>query len=194
MIETIAAILFRFITDLVALSSAGGWVFWTLVILAFGIIYSIFTVTGAMTWRETTVLTSQQWRQLFRDWREHLPLIDQVRETIGTIGSTAMQEIEQALFAKARRRIPFAFVLAGLAPLIGLLGTVSGMMATFRGMASDTRTAPIETISSGISEALITTQTGLMIAVPAFVICTFLNSRLKQRELIFRRIEAEILG
>jgi len=101
--------------------------------------------------------------------------------------------LEQSLFAKARRRIPFAFVLIGTAPLVGLLGTVSGMMNTFQGMASQNANAPIETISRGISEALITTQTGLIIGIPAFIACTILKGRLDQCVLAYRRIEAELL-
>ncbi|MFT6862677.1 MAG: biopolymer transport protein ExbB [Akkermansiaceae bacterium] len=65
------------------------------------------------------------------------------------------------------RRIPFLGVLIGAAPLLGLLGTVSGMLVTFSGMSSQGSRAPIDTISTGISQALITTQAGLVIAIPA---------------------------
>ncbi|MEM7601053.1 MAG: MotA/TolQ/ExbB proton channel family protein, partial [Verrucomicrobiota bacterium] len=69
--------------------------------------------------------------------------------------------------ARVSRRIDFCFVLIGAAPLVGLLGTVSGMLATFSGLAISSGSAPVETISAGISRALITTQTGLVIAVPS---------------------------
>ncbi len=92
---------------------------------------------------------------------------------------TAHPETSEADLAKASRRIHFAFVLIGVAPLIGLLGTVSGMFATFHGMASSAAAAPMDAISNGISEALITTQTGLIIAVPTFIVCTILKGRLK---------------
>lgn len=65
------------------------------------------------------------------------------------------------------RRIPFLTVLISAAPLLGLLGTVAGMLITFQGMAGASEGAPIDTISTGISKALLTTQAGLVIAVPA---------------------------
>lgn len=79
--------------------------------------------------------------------------------------------------ARVLRRLDFCFVLIGAAPLVGLLGTVSGMLATFSGLAVSSGAAPIETISDGISRALITTQTGLVIAVPTFIVCTLLKKR-----------------
>lgn len=183
----------RFLTDLQAISSEGGWVFWVLIGLAFLITFSMLTICSAMSWRETNVLNSQQWRRLFGNWKNERLLVDRIRTNLNGSPSRELEAIEHTLFAKARRRLPFAFVLIGTAPLIGLLGTVSGMMNTFHGMASNTANAPIETISRGISEALITTQTGLIIGVPAFVVCSFLKSRLNQCELTFRRIEAEVL-
>jgi biopolymer transport protein ExbB len=56
-------------------------------------------------------------------------------------------------------------VLAAVAPLLGLLGTVTGMIATFQSIALY-GTANPSLLSNGISEALITTQLGLVVAVP----------------------------
>lgn len=79
-----------------------------------------------------------------------------------------------------KRRIDFCFVLIGAAPLIGLLGTVAGMLKTFSGLArAGAAAAPVDAISNGISEALITTQTGLVIAVPTLIVCTMLNLRFR---------------
>jgi biopolymer transport protein ExbB/TolQ len=76
-----------------------------------------------------------------------------------------------------QRRIPFLTVLISAAPLLGLLGTVAGMLMTFQGMADAGSGAPIDTISTGISKALVTTQAGLVIAVPA----AFLLALVKRR-------------
>ncbi len=187
------SIVSRFITDLEKLSHEGGWIFWALVLLAFGIALSMLNIWNSMNWRDTANLTGNQWRRLFKNWRAETSLIEKLRSSVAKVGPGGMEEIEQRLFGKARRRIPYAFVLIGTAPLVGLLGTVSGMMSSFQGMASASTTAPVETISRGISEALITTQTGLIIGVPTFVVCTFLKSRFDQCVLTFRRIEAEVL-
>lgn len=79
--------------------------------------------------------------------------------------------------AWVERRLPFIGVLAGAAPLAGLLGTVSGMLVTFAGLATSTAAQPIDKISVGISEALITTQAGLLIAIPAAFLLALLRKQ-----------------
>lgn len=79
--------------------------------------------------------------------------------------------------AWVERRLPFIGVLAGAAPLAGLLGTVSGMLVTFAGLATSSQAQPIDRISVGISEALITTQAGLLIAIPAAFLLALLRSQ-----------------
>jgi len=66
-------------------------------------------------------------------------------------------------------------VLIGAAPLLGLLGTVAGMLVTFGGMASAAKGEPIDKISAGISKAMVTTQTGLVIAIPAAFLLALLR-------------------
>lgn len=67
-------------------------------------------------------------------------------------------------------------MLAGIAPLLGLLGTVGGMIKTFTVIA-EFGTGNAKALAGGISEALLTTQTGLVIAVPGLFMATFLARR-----------------
>ena len=67
-------------------------------------------------------------------------------------------------------------VLAAVAPLFGLLGTVTGMIATFDVLAVF-GTGNSKAMAGGISEALITTQTGLLLAVPGLYMKNFLSRR-----------------
>lgn len=67
-------------------------------------------------------------------------------------------------------------VLAAMAPLLGLLGTVTGMITTFD-VLSIYGTGNIRAVAGGISEALITTQTGLMIAIPGMCMKGILERR-----------------
>ncbi len=67
-------------------------------------------------------------------------------------------------------------VLAAAAPLLGLLGTVTGMITTFDVLAVY-GTGNAQAMAGGISEALITTQTGLLVAIPGFYMQGFLNRR-----------------
>lgn len=67
-------------------------------------------------------------------------------------------------------------VLAAIAPFLGLLGTVTGMIATFDVLAIF-GTGNSKAMAGGISEALITTQTGLLLAVPGLYMKNFLSRR-----------------
>ena len=67
-------------------------------------------------------------------------------------------------------------VLAAIAPLLGLLGTVSGMITTFDVLAVF-GTGNARAMAGGISEALITTQTGLLVAIPGLYMKGFLDRR-----------------
>ena len=71
-----------------------------------------------------------------------------------------------------------------MAPLLGLLGTVTGMMSTFEVM-SLFGTGNAKGMAGGISEALITTQTGLIVAIPGLYMKNFLERRAQalQRQL-----------
>ncbi len=76
--------------------------------------------------------------------------------------------------------------LAAVAPLMGLLGTVIGMIVTFDVIAVF-GTGNTSAMAGGISEALITTQTGLLVAIPGLYMKGFLDRRahkLKQRNAV----------
>ena len=69
----------------------------------------------------------------------------------------------------------FILVIASVAPLLGLLGTVTGMISTFD-VITEIGTGNPKLLSGGISEALITTMLGLMVAIPTLLIGQFLGS------------------
>jgi biopolymer transport protein ExbB len=66
--------------------------------------------------------------------------------------------------------------IAGIAPLMGLLGTVLGMIKVFN-VIKTLGVGQAQSLSGGISEALITTATGLMIGIPALIFFNYLSSR-----------------
>lgn len=73
-------------------------------------------------------------------------------------------------------------VLIGALPLLGLVGTINGMLETFRVLAHDSTVDHQTLLSSGIANALVTTQLGLVMSVPAILICGYLRFCHKQRE------------
>ncbi|WP_252738848.1 MotA/TolQ/ExbB proton channel family protein [Colwellia sp. D2M02] len=79
---------------------------------------------------------------------------------------------------KVERFIGAIATSAAIAPLLGLLGTVSGMISTFM-MMTIFGTGDASTVSGGISEALITTELGLIVAIPSLIISALLSRRTK---------------
>jgi len=79
------------------------------------------------------------------------------------------REVEAAKIPEVDRRLAFVNVMVVSAPLFGLLGTVLGMLLTFRAIGvGGSSTSDI--IAKGISEALVATQTGMMVAIPGLVL------------------------
>jgi biopolymer transport protein ExbB len=77
---------------------------------------------------------------------------------------------------KAQRFLPFVAISASSAPLLGLLGTVTGIMNTFT-LMTVFGTGDVKTLSSGISEALITTEYGLIVAIPSLLLHGYLSRK-----------------
>ncbi len=94
-----------------------------------------------------------------------------------------LDETVMLLVSSLDRYLDIIALLAAIAPLLGLLGTVIGMISTFD-VISFFGTGNAKALAGGISEALITTQTGLLLAIPGLYMSNFLNRRaeiLKQR-------------
>jgi len=79
--------------------------------------------------------------------------------------------------------------LVAIAPLIGLLGTVIGMIETFDSLASASLFSQTGGIAGGISQALFTTQLGLVVAVPGVIIGRLLDRRSYVIELELEQIK-----
>lgn len=75
-----------------------------------------------------------------------------------------------------------------LAPLVGLLGTVVGMIETFDALQSSSMFAQGDSIAGGISKALFTTELGLVVAVPGLLIGKVLDKKEEQFSLEFEQI------
>jgi biopolymer transport protein ExbB len=85
---------------------------------------------------------------------------------------------EKLLHARTRlqRALPFIAVSAASAPLLGLLGTVTGIINTFK-LLTVFGSGDVKMLSGGISEALITTEFGLIVAIPTLLSHAFLSRR-----------------
>jgi biopolymer transport protein ExbB len=97
-------------------------------------------------------------------------------------------EVRNEYLPIINRRIRFLAIITTTGPLVGLLGTVSGMLSTFSGMVVD-QGNKFDNVVEGISEALITTQTGLVISIPALIILSFIIQRRNRLERCIARLE-----
>lgn len=91
---------------------------------------------------------------------------------------------------KMSKHIPTILILASIAPLLGLLGTVTGMITTFD-VISHFGTGNAKAMAGGISEALITTESGLIVAIPGLFMGNFLHRRVRR---LHARMERFCLG
>ncbi len=90
-------------------------------------------------------------------------------ETLPQI-ATFFDELHQTEIAPFDRDLKAMQTCVSTAPLLGLLGTVTGMLATFAALATGSGgDKTMGMVASGISEALITTETGLLVALPGIV-------------------------
>jgi biopolymer transport protein ExbB len=96
-----------------------------------------------------------------------------------------MYEVMHRTQLKLQSLLPFIAISAAAAPLLGLLGTVTGIMNTFS-LITIYGTGDVKTLSSGISEALITTEYGLIVAIPSLLLHAYLSSKAKK---IVNRLE-----
>lgn len=99
-------------------------------------------------------------------------------------------EIRAAWLAIIERRVRFMGSLIGAAPLLGLLGTVLGMLQTFYGLASGGGQEAADVVAAGISEALITTQAGLTVATPGLFIVMVIQRKKHEIEAKLARLES----
>lgn len=129
--------------------------------------------------RDPSCLTGERRRTLER-WRQ---LRTGVERTDRTLRDAVLAD---AAGYQASRTI---LVFAGLATLLGLLGTVTGMMTAFTAIAEN-GFADVQNLSEGVAEALVTTQGGLMTAVPGVV----LGRWLKRKEDAHRLLLTDCLG
>ncbi|HEX4129291.1 MAG TPA: MotA/TolQ/ExbB proton channel family protein [Pirellulales bacterium] len=110
-------------------------------------------------------------------------------------------EVEQAILDQGeraanglRRYVRVFNGVATLGPLLGLLGTVFGMIRAFNEIASSDAMGRPELLAAGISEALITTAAGLSVAIPALSCYLFFISRVDQLIVRIDGLGQEIVG
>ena len=109
---------------------------------------------------------------------------DQVEKAIATAGTIEMSFLERGLI--------WVSSVTTIAPLMGFLGTVSGMINAFEAIAASEQ-VNAKLVASGISEALITTATGLIIAIPATIGYNYFVSTIDRFVIEMEETAAELI-
>jgi biopolymer transport protein ExbB len=99
---------------------------------------------------------------------------------------------KEAVGEELRRGMNVVATVGSISPFVGLLGTVVGIIGAFQGIGS-AGSAGIAPVMAGISEALIETAFGLMVAIPAVIAFNYLNTKIGAIETALGRSAGELL-
>lgn len=91
---------------------------------------------------------------------------------------SAMQEVSEREISRLYRKLEYLAFIAASAPMLGLLGTVTGMIRSFNQIAVTEGTARPSQLAGGISEALVTTCMGLIVAIPVMFFVSYFRNRI----------------
>ncbi len=164
--------------------------FWMIPICAFGLLALCISVWKWLSLSRVKLPTVSEYESLARDSDADLgPCQGESKRLVSRMlaaesAPAQLQEAEldvayQEFKFKMNRWLPVIALTAGVSPLLGLLGTVTGMIKTFQ-LISLFGAGDAKLLSSGISEALITTEFGLVVAIPALIFHTYLQRRVKK--------------
>lgn len=176
----------------------GGWVMIPLAMLA---VFIYFEATALIQHLRATGIG----RTKRQDWERWIDEPEQGRGHIGEAIRYVLAEgfvrdavltrvaaVRQSIMPGVNQKIVLLSVLVTVAPLMGLLGTVIGMLTTFKGLATSTGQT-IDLVAEGIRVALITTQTGLMIAIPGYIFISQVVRKRNQYNAFLATLESTVV-
>ena len=179
---------------------SGGWVMVPLFVLAVILYAEAFQLVMYVRRASLSGRKESQWW----DWVRHPEhaegrVADIISYTQNGVRDLDMvrnrfDEIRLTIVDLIARRARFVGMLVAAAPLLGLLGTVLGMLQTFFGISTSGGTETAGVVASGISEALVTTQTGLTIALPGLFVVMVIQRRRHSLEAKLARLESLTLS
>ncbi|MGH9619324.1 MAG: MotA/TolQ/ExbB proton channel family protein, partial [Bryobacteraceae bacterium] len=104
----------------------------------------------------------------------------------------ALERAEAIVHAELKRGVSSLATIGSTAPFVGLFGTVVGIMHAFQEIAASSSTG-IGAVSSGISEALVTTAIGLFVAVPAVWMYNYFTNRIEAFDVEMGNSSSELI-
>lgn len=174
---------------------SGGWAMIAIALIALVIFALGMDVYLRLSGKGFTTVREKTWRHWITHPGERKGVIGDLLAFVtgGTSikdTATSFEELRATEIAPFERDLRVMKICVGVAPLLGLLGTVTGMLSTFAALASGAGgDKTMELVASGISEALITTETGLVIALPGLFFQYQLHRKLELYKAFLARIE-----
>ena len=173
--------------------TSGGWLMVPLLLLTVFIYYTALELfmrlqAHFLIWNRVDSMTDGQ---IAASSQSNLPQLKQLLIEDATDPVEVKRhfvEVANEYLPVINRRIRFLSVIITLGPLMGLLGTVSGMLTTFEGLYLSNGDK-FQNVVHGISEALITTQTGLVVSIPALVFLSLIIQRRNRLRGAIARLE-----
>lgn len=105
-----------------------------------------------------------------------------------------MQEAGEDENMALEHRLSYLALIGSIAPMMGLMGTVQGMISSFDKIAMSAVSPKPSELADGISTALVTTLIGLMLAVPAMVFHSILKNRIQRLVLEIGMVSEGLMG
>jgi len=104
----------------------------------------------------------------------------------------ALERAEAIVHAELKRGVSTLATIASSSPFVGLLGTVVGIINAFQGISSEKSTG-LAAVAGGISEALITTAIGLLVAIPAVWMYNYFSNRVEAFDVEMSNSSSELV-
>lgn len=187
-------------SEILKIWASGGWVMIPLFALAVLLYAQAFQLVLYVRRARLPSSTAAHWWDWVRNPSEAQGRVREIIEYTQQGVTTTDQvrnrfdEIRGAWIALIDRRTVFVSMLVAAAPLMGLLGTVFGMLQTFLGISTSGGTETAGVVAAGISEALVTTQTGLTIALPGLFLVMIIQRQRQSLEAKIARLESLTLS
>jgi biopolymer transport protein ExbB len=118
--------------------------------------------------------------------------MDKPQREIEESVSGSMQDYAPHVISLLERRLGLLLMVGSVSPLVGMCGTVLGMIRAFKAMA-EAESLGGGVVAAGISEALITTAAGLLIAVPAVIFYHIYSTRVEKHTLTIEESASELV-
>ncbi|MFZ9879862.1 MAG: MotA/TolQ/ExbB proton channel family protein [Phycisphaerales bacterium] len=174
---------------------AGGWSMWAIAFVAFVMCAlgasMVITMVARGMWVSSDKRIARMVAEPARRRGNTGRLIESALST-GTLEGVdgAFAQYKLAELASFDRKLRMMKICVGTAPLLGLFGTVTGMLATFAALSSGSGgEKTMAQIAEGISEALITTETGLVVALPGLFLQYQVARRVESFKVFLGRAE-----